>query len=402
MVFRLNDPGFLTDPAPMLARMRAQGPVVRGQVPILGKVWLVTDDALLREAFKDTGTFVRNSANAGGRSLERIFWWLPPFMRPLLKNVNQTDGADHARLRALVTHAFARAEMDDLRPALRDLASGLLDACPIDRPVDLMAGLARPLPLLAICVLLGIPSEDRTLVAKLSAPLSHTDGFVSFFAALPALWRLVRYFRADFARVRRTARPGLIQALLAAEADGSRLTEDEVLAMVVALFIAGHETTANLVGNAIVTLLENPGTAAALRTDPAGWAMFIEEEMRYSSPVMFTNVMYVTRKTVLGGVSLDRGDRVMPLLIAANRDPARFAQPDEFDARRRPNAHLGFGFGPHVCIGMQLARAETHETLALLIARFPQARLVQPSADLPRSRRIGMHGFAQLPVRLRP
>ena len=401
MSFDLTDPRFLSDPSGLLDELRSGPPLVRVRLPILGTVWLATTDTLVRTVLKDTERFVRDSANAGGRSMSRQFWWVPPFVKPLLRNVSQVDGDDHARLRRLVAGAFARSEIEALRPALAAKATALLAALPHDRPVDLVASFARPLPIQAICEMLGVPDSDQTRIETLAAPLGQVIGLWSFFRAMPALWQLVRYFRAAFEDVRSSGRPGLMRELLSYQEDGDQLSDDEVLAMVVALFIAGHETTSALIGAALALLLEDPELARSLRAEPDSLPLFLEEVTRRESPVLLTNMLFATRDTELGGLQIKKGDRIVPLLIAANRDGARFEDPDALVSQRRPNAHLGFGHGPHVCLGMQLARVETQEAVRAMLTGYPDARLAVAPGELPRTRRLGLRGFDALPVRLR-
>ena len=394
----MTDPAFLRNPRPALETLRNKGALVRGRMPILGKVWFATDDATCRLILKSPDLFVRDSANAGGRPMTRTFWWLPPFVRPLLKSPNQIDGADHKRLRALVGQAFSKTGMDALRPEIETLADALLDKS----PDDLVTGYARPLPVDVICLLLGIREADRPRVARDSGALGQITGLWSFFRAMPGLWRLTRFFRAELARLRVEPGTGLLADMIAADDNGAQLSDDEILAMSVALFIAGHETTAALISGAAAHLLSHPETADALRKDPALISLFIEEVMRWQSPVYLTNMIFVARKTVLAGQTLQQGDKVVPLLIAANRDANRFDAPWQFDPARRPNPHLGFGHGPHVCIGMQLARVEARVALERLLTRFPGASIVGDPDTLPMQRRIGLRGLAALPVRLRP
>ena len=399
MIHDLTSREFLTDPGPILARMRAEGPLVRTRLPLIGEIWLTTTDAGARTLLKSPDLFARNNVAAGGRSLAERFWWLPPFMKPLLTNMLAYDGAAHLRLRRLVDSAFARTEVEDMRPAMAALAAGLLADLPTDRPVDIRAGLAKPFPLAVICTLLGIPEADRDRISRWIAPISGAVNGFTFLAALPGFWRLLRYFRAEFARVRVTPRPGLITALVQAEADGDRLSEDELLGMVVTLFIAGHETTVHLITDAILAALTDPQARAAI---PDGLPLLVEEIMRFHSPVMMSKPHYVTRDTDILGMPLKKDDQVAALLIGANRDPARHAEPDALRPDRRPNAHLGFGHGPHVCLGMQLARAEAQVALATLFATYPDVRLADPDAPVDWSRRTGIHGPARLDVVLSP
>ena len=395
----LTSPGFLTDPGPTLAAMQAEGALVKRRIPLLGQIWCATTDAACRDLLKSPDLFRRDG---GGRPLARRYWWLPPFMKPLLANMLAADGADHARLRGLVDQAFARHTVADLRPDLTRIADDLLDRLDPAAPVDLRAAYARPLPLSAICALLGIPADDRDRITRWIAPISGPTSALTMMRALPGFRSLLRYFRDQFRALREDPRPGLISSLVHAQEDGTRLTEEELLAMVVTLFIAGHETTVHLIADAALTLLTDDAARERLRDDPAALPLMVEEVMRFFSPVMMTKPLYAVRDTVFHGQPLKTGEAVLALLIAANHDPARHDTPEALIPDRRPNAHLGFGHGPHVCLGMQLARAEAEIALSRLFTRFPQARLADPSAPIPWSRRTGVRGPDRLPVILSP
>ncbi len=402
MVFQLNDPGFLANPAPQLAQMRAQGAAVRTYVPLIGTVWVTTTDAAARKVLKDPDRFAHDPTRAGRRTLAAHFWWLPRFLRPLLHNILSVDGAEHARLRGAVDAAFARQVTDAQRPRLANLADSLLDRIEagqttVDQPIDLIAAYALPLPLITICDLLGIPPADHAKITRWIAPISGPTNALTMLIALPGLWRLMRHFRADFADVLTHRRPGLIDDLI--HADDHRLSDDELLTIVVTLFAVGHETTVHLIGNAITALASNPDSRARLAADPAKLPPAVEEFLRFYTPVMLTKPQFVTQDTMLEGVAMKRGDKVLALLIGANHDPQRFEMPHELQTDRRPNPHLGFGFGPHVCLGMQLARAETEIALARLLARFPDMTLAAP--PIP-ARRFGIRGVEKVLVRLRP
>jgi cytochrome P450 len=252
MVFQLSDSAFLTDPVPMLAQMRATGAAVRTHVPLMGEVWITTSDAVARTVLKDPGRFAHDPTRAGRRTLTAHFWWLPRLLRPLMHNVLTVDGAEHDRLRSAVDTAFARQSVDAMRPRLTALADDLLARMDPDRPADLVAAYARLLPLAAICDLLGIPVQDHAKVTRWIAPISGPTTAATMFTALPGLWKIIRYFRADFVRVRVHRRPGLIGDLV--HATDVRLNDDELLAMVITLFVAGHETTVHLISNAIDAL----------------------------------------------------------------------------------------------------------------------------------------------------
>ncbi len=400
--YDLRDPDFLRQPGPVLARMRAEGDLVRAHIPLMGKVWLTTTDAAARELLKDRERFTRNPGRINAKRAKRIFWWMPPFMKPLMKNIILMDGADHKRVRHLVDTAFARSQIEALRPEIARIADELLDQIDPDHPVEIMQAYTRALPLLVICALLGVPEADRAKITRWISPISGTTGVRTLFLGLPGLWRTMRHFRADFERIKTTPRPGLIGELVAAEEGGDRLDEDELLSLVFTLFVAGHETTVHLITNAIAAMVELPELRQTYREDPEGRALAIEEFMRFFSPVMLTKGHFALNDLTFGGREIKRGDVLCALLIGANHDPARFDQPEQMNLARRPNAHVGFGFGPHVCLGMQLARAEAEIALDRLLARYPDLALANTMRRPEKARRIGINGLKRLDLRLRP
>lgn len=401
MSYDLTNEEFLRDPAPALARMAEGPPVFATRLPLVGNVWVATTDETVRSLLKDTDRFVRNTGTIKGRKGRAQWWWLPPFLRVLMQNVSQVDGAEHTRLRAAVVQPFTKSQIATLEPAMERIADRLLDEMPRDGEVNLVRHYAKPLPLLAVCEMLGVPEADRAQLARWIGPSTRTSGFWSFVVAMPGLWRTVRYFRREVAAIAVTPRAGLIGDLTAARADGNGLSDDEIVTMVIALFVAGHETTLLLITAALERLLTDPDMRARVLADPEMMGRFVEETMRTASPVMYTNLHFVTEDTELGGQALRRGDKVIPLLLAANRSPERFERPDDFVADRRPNPHLGFGHGPHVCLGMHLARLEAEVALRRFLTRCPDAELAVPSADLAINHRLGLRGFVKLPVRFR-
>lgn len=402
MTYRLSDPAFLADPAPALARMRTEGSLVRVRLPLIGSIWLTTTDAAARRVLKSPDQFARDPRQATGKSLVERYWWLPRFMHPLFQSMLGFDGPDHARLRRLVDSAFARTRIDDLTPQMIALSDDLLATMDPADPVELIGSYARPLPLMTICAMMGIPDADRARVAHWISPISGPTTAWSMGRALPGLWRVMRHFRHDFETVRRAPRPGLIRDLVEAEADGDRLSDDELLAMVVTLFIAGHETTVHLIGMGILRVLTDPAARAALAGPTEKVPMMVEEVMRHASPVMMSKPHFVMGDMDFDGIRLRQGDQVAALLIGANYDPARFDAPVEFVPDRRPCPHLGFGHGPHVCLGMQLARTEARVGLTRLFARYPGIRLLDPAKPPDYTRRIGIHGLRRLDVVLGP
>ncbi len=392
----MSDPDFLAAPDATLAQMRTDGALVRVKFPLLGTLWMTTTDAAARRVLKAPQDFARDGKASGGKSLAQRLWWMPSFVKVMALNLLGTDGDAHARLRGAVDRAFARQSVEDMRPALTGIADTLLAQIDPTQPIDIMSNYARPLPLRAICLLLGIPDADRDRVVKWIAPISTANSGFDILRALPGLWRLMRHFKRDFAQVRKTPRAGLVSDLI--HDPDSDLTDQELLSMVTVLFIAGHETTVHLITNSLNAILRSPDLQQYLTDHPDKPPLMIEEFMRHTSPVLVTKPMFVTHDMEFEGIALKKDDMVMAGLLAANHDPDRHADPAKTVPDRRPNAHLGFGHGPHICLGMQLARAETQVALTRFFARFPNARLADPTAKPKPLGKVGMNGLARLDV----
>lgn len=400
MIYKLNDPAFLSDPTKQLAQMRSEGPLVRVKIPVIGTIWMTTTDEAARKLLKSPELFRRDPALITGKSLARRFWWMPDAIKPMLNTMIVQDDPVHRRQRRLVEMAFARTSIEDLRPKIEAIAEHLLDALPASGPVNIINRYTRPLPFLTICALLGIPEAAHARLTASIAPLSSvTNPFRAFFA-LMRLKGVHREFRALFAEARSTPPgPGLISALVHAEEDGTQLSEAELLSVVMLLFLAGHETTVHLINVAIVAMAEDASLIAQFRVAPDTRHLMIEEFLRFYSPVMMTKAMFVAEDTNALGTPVKKGDMISALLIGANHDPARVSCPGTLQADRKPNAHLGFGFGPHVCLGMQLARIEASIALEALLRRHPDLTLSEPPKWLNRP---GLRAFSKVSLTLPP
>lgn len=290
------------------------------------------------------------------------------------------DPPDHTRLRGLVSQAFTPRTVDGLRSRIDRLVDELLDVVVErgDGELDVLADLAYPLPTVVICELLGVPAGDRERFKGWSDGASRLlDNYLdqpALMEGMAAAMELFRYF-TDLVEERR-ARPGddLLSALLVAEAAGDRLTHAELLSTVTLLFVAGFETTMNLVGNGMLALLRHPAQIDRLRADPGLLRPGVEELIRYDGPVHIT-ARIATTDVEIGGALIREGEQVAVSLGAANRDPEQFPDPDRLDVGRTPNRHLGLGGGPHYCLGATLARIEAQAAFGAVLRRFPHLEL---------------------------
>jgi len=309
------------------------------------------------------------------------------------------EGADHRRLRRLVSRAFAPRMIERLRPRVEEIANALLEEMGPRGEMDLVEHFAFPLPITVIAELLGIPVADRERFREWSnAIVSRAlirDDMHAFHAQME---EFVDYLRRLFARRRGTPGDDLISGLLAAEEAGDTLSEAELSSTVALLIIAGHETTVSLIGNAVLALFEHPAQRARLEREPALLPSAIEELVRYDGPVERALHRWAREDVVLGGQTIRRGEIVIALLGSADRDPAQFARPDELDLARRDNQHVGFGRGSHYCPGATLARLETEVALSTLLRQLAGLRLAVPVAEL-RWRPVSLfRSLASLPV----
>jgi cytochrome P450 len=291
------------------------------------------------------------------------------------------DPPAHTRLRSLVSKAFTSRVVQAMRPRIQEIVDRLLDRVRDARTMDVIADLAYPLPVTVICEMLGVPEGDRDTMRRWSDDIARSLDALG----LPSDREIVRrgraarhalgeYFRGLLPERRRKPRADLLSLLIAAEEQGDKLTEDELLATCVLIFIAGHETTVNLIGNGMLALLQHPDQLTALKQNPQLLAGAVEELLRYDSPVQRT-ARVTTAELQLGGKTIPRHALVVAAIGAANRDPGRFAEPDRLDITRRDQDHIAFGFGIHFCLGAPLARIEAQVALGTLLRRLPRLRL---------------------------
>ncbi|MYW33066.1 cytochrome P450 [Streptomyces sp. SID2119] len=317
-----------------------------------------------------------------------------------------SDPPDHTRLRRVVQAAFSRKRVEAMRPMIERITLELLDGLDAaaahhttTATVDLVRDFAFPLPILVVCELLGFPPEDRDLYRKWSTTIVTQEGdHAAFRQAVQEMGSYVLAI-AD-RRIRRNDRPAdLLTELLAARERGE-LTDDEIVGMVALLLIGGHETTVNLLGTSCLALLRDPGQAAWLRADLTRMPGAVEEFLRYDSPICMATTRFTTEPVDVGGVEIPQDEFVLLSLGAANRDPARFQDPDRLILDRRDAGHLAFGGGIHRCLGALLGKLETEIALTALLARFPRMTLACQERDLRWRNTMMLRGLEALPLTL--
>jgi cytochrome P450 len=308
------------------------------------------------------------------------------------------DPPDHTRLRRLVSKAFTPRRVEELRPRIAELVDALLDEVDGEPTFNLLEALAFPLPVIVICELMGVPAEDRDSLKEWSTAASRlldpdVEGETLELGLLAGMG-LAGYFDALFEERRRQPQDDLVSGLVAAEEEGDRLSADELRAITVLLFIAGHETTMNLIGNGTYALLQQPDQLALVRDDPEMARSAIEELLRYDGPVHVT-ARVPTEDIDVGGTPIAAGERMVVALGAANRDPAQYPDPDRLDVTREDNRHLTFSHGIHFCLGASLARVEGQVAIPRLLQRFPDLAL---AAEPSYREHLVLRGLTELQV----
>jgi cytochrome P450 len=390
-----------SDPYPLYRRMREQTP--QFQDPTYGE-WILTRHADCETILRDPRWSSNPAHRVGGPELSSS---VRDDMAGEFNVLLFMDPPDHTRLRGLVSKAFTPRTVERLRPHIQELVDDLLDAAADtsreEGSVDLLATLAYPLPVTVICELVGVPVEDRHLFGGWSSAASRLlDGDIDpelIDAGMVGAMSLINYFNGLIEQRRAEPTDDLLSALIAAEEAGEKLTETELRSITLLLFIAGHETTMNLIGNGTKALLEHRDQWDRLVADPGLAPSAIEELLRFDGPVHLTGRI-PTEDIEIGGQVFHKGEQVVTLVAAANRDPERFTDPDQLDIGRPDNHHLTFSQGIHYCLGAALARVEGQVALATLAKRFPSMQL--SGAELEYRDHFVLRGLKELPVVLEP
>jgi cytochrome P450 len=364
------------------ARLRNDVPICKIKLPAGQQGWLVTRYEDVSRLLKDE-RLVKDPANALTPDMLAKQPRIPRFLTPLTRNMLGMDDPDHARLKKLVQAGFTPKRMDQLAGRTEAIAERLIRYFKGQPRFDLIQAFALPLPVTVISELLGVPEADRSRFAHWSQILlSAPAGSWRIVLSLPGMISFVRYLRKLIALKRQRPADDLVSALVAIEANGDRLSGEELQAMIAILLSAGHETTTNLIGNGTLALLRDPRAREKLAAEPDIASRAVEELLRYDSPVEATTYRYARTDIELVGARVRRGDIVLGAVASANRDDQQFTAAQSLDFDRKSNRHLSFGEGGHYCVGAALARIEGRVAFNALLRHFPGMKLGMSDFDL--------------------
>jgi amino acid adenylation domain-containing protein len=394
-LYHLLKPEVLANPYPLFRRLRSEDPVHWD--PFL-HAWVVTRYPDVLEVLLN---FSADRTPTPAQLDEMGLSSLSPIARVMVKQMLFMDAPAHTRLRGLSSKAFTPARVEELRGHIQDIVNNLLDGIQRKSEMDVIADLAEPLPAIVTAELLGVPTSDHVKLKLWSADFAEMLGNFQhnperYPRVLKAVANLTEYFQNAIREQRETPREGLIHSLLTAEIDGDRLTEEEVIANCIVTMVGGQETTTNLIGNGLLTLLRNPGEMERLRNDSSLIPSAVEEMLRYESPSQHTARMCPSDRE-MGGKLIQKRQAVIAVMAAANRDPERFPDPDKFDITRKDNRHLAFGYAAHFCFGAPLARVEGQVVFEALLRRLSDITLLPEPIEWRSN--LGLRGLKSLRVK---
>jgi len=394
-LYHLLDPEVLANPYPLFRRLRSEDPV---HWDAFLHTWVVTryvDVLEVLHNFSAERTHTPEKLEAMGLAQ------ISPIAQLMVKQMLFMDPPGHTRLRSLASHAFSPARVAVLRTHIREIVNRLLDTVQAKGQMDIIADLGDPLPAIVTAEMLGVPLEDRhqlkawsTNFAEMLGNFQHNPEHAA--RMLRTVQDMTAYFHDRIRELKNIPRDGLVHSLMTAEIDGDRLTEEEVVATSIVTMVGGLETTTNLIGNGVLTLLRNPGEIERMQEDQSLIPSAVEEMLRYESPSQHTGRL-APEDVEWEGKLIRKGQAVMAVMAAANRDPDRFPDPDRFDVARTDNRHLAFGYAAHFCFGAALARVEGQEAFEAMVRRLPGLEL-QPGPLVWRNN-LGLRGLTALPVK---
>lgn len=394
-LYHLLDPEVLANPYPLYHQLRTEDPVHWD--PFL-HAWVVTryeDVVHVLHHFSAQRTPTPEQLSALNLSA------LNPIAAVMVRQMLFLDPPAHTRLRALASAAFTTRRVEQLRSHIREVMDGLLDAVVHQGSMDVIADFASPAPAIVTAELLGVPVEDHAQLKDWSQDFAEMLGNFQhnpdrFQRVLRSVESLCSYFRAAMQEQLVRPRAGLIEAMMSAEIDGARLTEEEIIANLIVTMVGGQETTTNLIGNGTLTLLRHPEELERLRKDPSLIPSAVEELLRYESPSQHT-ARLAPSDVELGGKRIRERVAVIAVMGAGNRDPERFPDPDRLDLMRKDNRHLAFGWAAHFCFGAALARLEGQIAFETILSRLPDLAL-DTRIPLKWRQNLGLRGLTALPV----
>jgi len=395
-LYQLLDPAVLADPYPLFRRLREQDPVHWD--PFL-HAWIVT-------RYQDVITVLHRFSADRIRTPEQLTGMgcddLNPIARVMMKQLLFMDAPSHTRLRSLAATAFSPSRIELMRAHIHEIAHSLIDGILKNNTgkMDVIRDFAEPFPAIVTAEMLGVPVSDHLQLKDWSADFAEMLGNLQHNGEraprlLRSLEDMTQYFRDAIREKEKRPTGGLIYSLMTAEVDGGRLTEEEVIANSILTMIGGQETTTNLIGNGLYLLLREPAEMAKLTADLSLVPSAVEELLRCESPVQHT-ARIAPEDVVLAGKNIRKGQSVIAVMAAANRDPERFPDPARVDIERKDNRHLAFGWAAHFCFGAPLARMEGQIAFQALLGRLPGITLVKGTLEWREN--LGLRGLKALPI----
>jgi cytochrome P450 PksS len=413
--FNPNSKAFLQNPYPLYAHLRKTtpvAPVAMSKSMQLGNAWIVTryTDVLVTlkdPRFSNDRARVAAATTAApavaGAPKRRKLNLIPNALMALMNSMVMQDDPNHWRLRNLVHKAFTPVMIQQMQGQVEAISAALLDSAARKKEIDLIADFALPLPLTVISEMMGVPESQRLQFHHFMNGFlrgSAGAGVRGQFAQITNAVGLHRFLKRLIHQHQKSPRADLTTALVQAEEQGDRLTEEELIAMLLLLLLAGHETTVNLIGNGMLALLQHRDQFERLKARPELLDSAIDEMLRYTNPVQQVTYRYALEDVHLQAGCIPKGDSVLVAIASANRDETVFENAEQFDIARKPNPHLAFGFGIHYCLGAPLARMEARIAFAQLIDKFPNLQLAVPTDKLEWSNNPALRGLKGLPMRV--